>query len=83
MKNTLVTYLRRKIDGRLRTSIEDMNILKKCQSVYKDMGAAQKLEFACAFKANKHCGPIAAWMKAYVESVVIRKETYMTRSFPI
>ena len=83
-KNMLVTYLRRHTcHGHMKkTSDGDMNILKKCQGVYHDMGAAQKLEFASAFKANKRNGAIPAWMKGYVESVMIRKE-YMTRSFAI
>jgi hypothetical protein len=84
LKNMLVTYLRRHTcHGHMKkTSDGDMNILKKCQGVYNDMGAAQKLEFASAFKANKRNGAIPAWMKGYVESVMIRKE-YMTRSFAI
>ena len=83
LENNLTTYLGRHVNGDLKTSGEDMYIYKMCQGVYKDMGPADKLEFAYAFKANKRNGSIPARMKEYVESVVIRKEKYMTRSFAI
>jgi hypothetical protein len=83
LENNLTTYLRRHVNGDLKTSGEDMYIYKMCQGVYKDMGPADKLEFAYAFDAIKKCGTIPAWMKAYVDQVMIKKAKYMTRSFPI
>ena len=65
LKNNLVTYFRRQVGGHMvKTPDDDMNILKKCQGAYHGMGAAQKLEFAQAFKANKSTGTFQ-WMKEY------------------